>query len=645
MLIATAGHVDHGKTVLVKALTGVDTDRLPEEKARGLSIDIGFAYAELGGNDVVGFVDVPGHERFVRNMLAGVAAIDFALLVVAVDDGPMPQTREHLAILDLLGVDQGAVALTKIDLAGSERIEAVTAEIQGLVAGTVLEGAPVFPVAAEAGVGIEALDAHLRHAAAEHEARQSRLGTKFRLAIDRDFTVHGAGRVVTGAVFAGKVRVGDRLVLAPAGIEVRVRGIHAQNQVAEVGTVGQRCALNIAGGELNRTGIHRGDWLVGAPSGDATRRFDAELRVLPAEERGLAHWTPVHVHLASASLTGRVALLEDRRIPPGGTGLVQLVLDQPTLAVRGDRFIIRDQSARRTIAGGEVIDPYGAHRGRARPERLEVLRGLQTADPAEGLVARLRGEPQGVALDAFATAWNLTPPEAEVLFRSLEVVEVSVRRARLGFARDDWESMASSLLDGLGEWHRDHPDQVGPDETRLRLASGAGRSKDVITAVIAALVRDARMVRDGTHLRLPDYQPTLSPRDQALWDKLGHHLKPDELKPPVVSELCNQLGVQKEPLIAFLSRSVGRGQLVRVAPNRFFHPRAVLELARIAEDVARQNEGGLFDARAYRDASGIGRNLTIQVLEYLDGTGLTRRIGDERRVIKSAEDIFGDAQK
>lgn len=641
MLIATAGHVDHGKTVLVKTLTGVDTDRLPEEKERGLSIDIGFAYTALGSDDVLGFVDVPGHERFVRNMLAGVAAIDCALLVIAVDDGPMPQTREHLAILDLLRVRDGAIALTKIDLAEPERVDAVTQQITGLVAGTALESAPIFPVSAPERIGIDPLDRYLRSLAEEEDKHDKRTGSKFRLAIDRDFTVRGAGRVVTGAVFAGEVRVGDRLELAPSGVEVRIRSIHAQNESAQIGTVGQRCALNITGPELNRTEIHRGDWLVSAPGAEPTRRFDANLQCLMSEDRPLAHWTPVHVHVASASMTGRVALLEGKSISPGETGLAQILLDQPTMAVHGDRFILRDQSARRTIGGGDIVDPYGPQRGRAKPERLSAIKAMQTDDATEALRGMLGHLPNGVDLDAFVNGWNLKHEEAAALLSRNHVIEVVVRRARLGFSQPDWTAVTDALLKALGAWHQEHPDQVGPDEARLRLNVNLGRNGEVLKAAIAMLIRDGKIIRDGASLRLPLHEPALSPRDQALWDKLGRHITPEELKPPVVTELANQLGLQKEPLVAFLSRSVGRGQLVRVAPNRFYHPTAMYTLACIAEQVATDANSGLFDAKAFRDASGIGRNLTIQVLEYFDGTGLTRRIGDQRRIIKSSDEIFG----
>ncbi|MBT7758081.1 MAG: selenocysteine-specific translation elongation factor, partial [Rhodospirillaceae bacterium] len=367
MIIATAGHVDHGKTTLVRALTGVDTDRLPEEKKRGLTIDIGFAYQDIGGDGdtgagigtgtVMGFVDVPGHERFVKNMLAGVASIDFALLVVAADDGVMPQTVEHLAILGLLGIKQGAVAITKIDRVDPDRIEAVAEEIEAILAPTFLAGCPLFPVSGEIGTGMAALQQHLEAAARGHAERA--VQGNFRLSIDRAFTVPGAGLIVTGAVFSGQVAVGDRLILASQdraeGIEARVRGLRALDREAEVGRAGQRCAINIAGADLHQSVVSRGDWLLAAPIFLPVRKFDARVRVLDSEAKPLAHWTPVHLHLAAADITGRIAVLGERRIMPGEDALAQLVLDAPIGALFGDRFILRDQSAQRTLAGGVVI--------------------------------------------------------------------------------------------------------------------------------------------------------------------------------------------------------------------------------------------------------------------------------------------------
>ena len=640
MLIATAGHVDHGKTVLVKALTGVDTDRLPEEKARGLSIDLGFAYHTRADGAVLGFVDVPGHERFIRNMLAGVAAIDYALLIVAADDGPMPQTREHLAILDLLGVEAGAVVVTKIDLVDASRTAAAAGRIEALVEGTGLEGAPVFPVSAVTGMGMAALHDHLGGLAARRRATGADTGTRFRLAIDRCFSVRGAGLVVTGAVFAGEVAVGDRLVLAPAGGGVRVRSIHAQSRPAERGVRGERCALNLAGTDLGRTEIRRGDWLTGEPAPGVSHRFDAEIRVLASEDRPLAHWTPMHVHAGAASFTGRAAVLEGRTISPGSRGLVQVVVDQPFVGVRGDRFILRDQSARRTIAGGAVLDPAGALRGRARPERISDLRALAASNPDAALARLLATTVNGVDLDHFADAWNLRPAEAEALFDRAGVEAVALARGRtVGFARGDWSALQEALLAAVHRTHEDSPERAGA--VSAELARSAARSREVAAAAIGSLVRDGRLVREGRYLRAPEHEPRLSPRDAALWKKVSLHLVEDAVKPPVLAELAGTLGVDRSLLALFLGRSAGRGLLVRVAPNRFYHPAALRRLAEVAERLAAASEDHRFDAKTFRDTSGIGRNLTIQVLEYFDGAGLTRRIGDARIVVRRAEDLFG----
>ena len=640
MLIATAGHVDHGKTVLVKALTGVDTDRLPEEKARGLSIDLGFAYHTRSDGTVLGFVDVPGHERFIRNMLAGVAAIDHALLIVAADDGPMPQTREHLAILDLLGVNAGAVVVTKIDLVDESQTTAVAGQIRKLVQGTGLEGAPVFPVCAPSGAGMAALHEYLAGIAADRRTTRVRTGTRFRLAVDRCFTVRGAGVVATGAVFSGEVAVGDRLVIAPAGIGVRVRGIHAQSRPAGRGTLGERCAINLAGTELGRTDIRRGDWLTGEPAPAVSHRFDAELRVLASEERPLAHWTPVHVHAGATSLTGRVAVLEGRAIAPGAGGLVRIVVEQPFVGVRGDRFILRDQSARRTVAGGAVLDPAGAVRGRARPERIAALRALAARAPEHALANLLATSVNGVELDRFTDAWNLRPEEAEALYERAGVAAVALPRGRTaGFARSDWNALLEGMLAAVRRSHVEAPERAGAESAEL--ASGTGRSQEVVAAAIGSLVRNGCLVREGRYLRVPEHRARLSPRDAALWSKVSLHLGEDTVKPPVLAELAGTLGVDRSLLALFLGRSAGRGLLVKVAPNRFFHPGAVRRLAEVAERLATAADDGRFDAGTFRDASGIGRNLTIRVLEYFDGAGFTRRIGDTRIVVRRAADLFG----
>ncbi|MBI4184474.1 MAG: selenocysteine-specific translation elongation factor [Proteobacteria bacterium] len=642
MIVATAGHIDNGKTALVKALTGTDTDRLPEEKARGLSIDLGFAYRPLAGGAVLGVVDVPGHERFVRNMIAGVTGIDFALLVVAADDGPMPQTAEHLAILDLLGIAEGAVALTKIDRVEAGRVAEVGKEVEALLSATTLAGVPIFPVSSPTGEGIAALARHLEGAAARQRSRAH--AGHFRLAVDRGFTLAGAGLVVTGTVFSGAVRVGESLVLSPEGVRVRVRGLHVQNRTAEEAGAGDRAALNIAAPGLSKERVARGDWLVAEPAHAPVSRLDARLRLLRGEARPLAHWSPVHVHLGTADVSGRVAILEARSLAPGADGLVQVVLDRPIGALTGDRFILRDQSARRTLAGGRVLDPFPPARGRARPERLAQLAALERADPAAALAELLAAQPAGVDLAAFARARNLTAEEAPPLWRKVAMVRAGRPGAEIALSPERFTALKARTLEALGRWHASAPERIGPGEDALRAALAAERvPRPLFAAVVHALVAEGKVVSSGMFLSIAGHEPVMAPADRRLWERVRPVLEEGRLRPPVLHEIAASLALDAEALRRFLNRAAALGQVVRVVANRFLLPDAVAELALLAEALAGESADGLITAAAFRDRSGIGRNLTIQVLEFFDSCGFTRRVGDARRLLRPAGDVFGRA--
>jgi selenocysteine-specific elongation factor len=627
VIVATAGHVDHGKTSLVRALTGVDTDRLPEEKKRGLTIDLGFAYLPVAGAATIGFVDVPGHERFVHNMLSGVAGIDFALLVVAADDGPMPQTREHLAILDLLGVARGAVALTKVDRVGPARVDEVKASIAGLLAPTRLADAPLFALSAVSGAGVEALKAYLATVARALQPR-NRAGN-FRLSVDRAFSIAGAGLVVTGTVVSGEIAVGDAVRALLAGQTARVRAIHAQNAAAGKGSAGQRCALNLVGLDGKRP-IERGDWIVAGDVPPAVRRFDARLRVLADEARPLKHWSPVHVHLGAADVVGRVALLEGRDIAPGDEGLVQLVLERPVGALHGDGFILRDQSARRTLAGGRVIDVYPPARGRARPERRAALAALGLDDPGAALEALLARAPEGVHLSRFASNRNLTSAAAEALMAS-----VPMRRAGgRGYLSAHWDALRANALEALAAWHRRTPDSFGLPERRLLEGGGLHVPGEVLAALAEALVREGVVVREGAGLRLAGHRIELSGADGALWQQVSALLERSGLRPPSVAELAAQMRHEPRRLDAALSRLERHGLLVRVSKTRFYLPEMLRRLEEFAR--AEASASGAITAAAFRDRSGIGRNLSIEVLEYFDRIKFTRRKGDAHLLLRDA---------
>ena len=639
MIVATAGHVDHGKTSLVRALTGIDTDRLPEEKRRNLTIDLGFAYTPLADGGVLGFVDVPGHERFIRNMLCGVAAIDFALLVVAADDGVMPQTREHLAILELMGVAEGAVAITKTDRVDSDRIAEVAEEIELYLDETRLAGAPCFPLSSVDGSGVEGLKAHLDARAGEIECRPA--DGHFRLAVDRAFTVVGAGLVVTGTAFSGAVSVGDQLLLSPGRIPVRVRGLHAQDRKAEHGRAGERLALNIVGQSLGKDDVARGDWVVAEAAHLPARRIDATVRILADEARPVAHWTPVHLHLAASDVTGRLALLEAKSLAPGQSGLAQLVLDRPIGAMHGDRFVLRDQSATRTVGGGTVVDILPPARGRARPARLAYLKAVMRPDPSAALQTAIDGAVDEIDLVKFARARNLTDDAREKIFAAAGMVRLRDGERDLALSKPRWARLKSAVEAALAGWHESNADAVGPTEANLRSAMEPRIAVDLLKLAIPALEREAVLVREGARVRLPGHRPRMSAADEALWRSLETLLEEGGTRPPLVGEIAERTGIDPRRIATFLGRAAKLGLAVGAAKNRYFMPAALRSLAESLEAAAQDSADGTVTAASFRDKAGIGRNLAIEVLEYFDKIRFTRRSGNERKILRAADEVFG----
>jgi selenocysteine-specific elongation factor len=634
VIVGTAGHIDHGKTALVKALTGIDADRLPEEKARGITLDLGYAYTPLPSGEVLGFVDVPGHEKLVRNMLAGVTGIDYVLLVVAADDGPKPQTLEHLQILTLLGLNRGAIALTKIDMVSPARVVQAEAELQALLAETPLAGSPVFRLSNVTGEGVAALKTFLESEAARAPPRTS--AGHFRLAVDRCFTLSGAGTVVTGTVFSGTVSVGDSLLLSPPGLKVRVRSLHAQNQPAEHGTAGQRCALNLVGEDFDKSKVQRGHWVLAAPIHAPIQRIDVQLSVLPAEGQPLVHWTPVHVHVAAVEAMGRVALLEGEPIAPGDTALGEIVLDRPIGALRGDRFVIRDQSALRTIGGGMVLDPFPPARGRRTVARLEALRSSCAARPAEALDLALRHSRLGVDLERFALTWNLTESEIDVL-RTGEQRVVDAAGSRLIFSRTAWSELQERACEALAAEHVRLPDMVGVGRERLCRLAFPGLARTAYDELVAGLLKTGRLAQTGAWLHTPEHHVHLTAGDVGLWEKVEPLLDQDAFHPPRVRDLGRVLHIDEDAMRELLRRAARIGKVYPVAHDHYFTQRAVKQLAEIA--CVAVAEHGTVNAADFRNRIGTGRKLAIQILEFFDRIGFTRRAGD--RHLLRQPNLFG----
>ncbi len=622
MIVGTAGHIDHGKTSLVKALTGVDTDRLKEEKARGITLDLGYAYSPLPGGGVLGFIDVPGHEKLVHNMLAGATGIDFMLLAVAADDGPMPQTREHLQILSLLGLTRGAVALTKTDRVTKQRLDEAYSEVASLLRETPLEGSPIFPLSAVSGEGVELLRQYLEEAASALPPRPA--AGNFRLAVDRCFTLAGTGTVVTGTVFSGTVRTGDHLLLSPSGIAVRVRSIHAQNRPAETGWTGQRCALNLAGTDFDKHDVRRGDWVLAEAAHAPTQRLDVRLHLLPGTERALHHWSPVHFHLGSIDVTARVALLGHDRLDAGASGLAQVVLDRPIGALRGDRFIIRDQSASRTIGGGMVLDPFPPARKRRTPERLAVLAALEQPDTRAALQGLLDATPNGVDLERFALSANLSPEETAALRRAVPLTEAN----GTAFPVPAWNALRQAVLDSLAEAHRLSPDMLGPDASSLRRLTAPRLPHAVFASLLKQLREEERITQSGPWLHLPEHRIVLSAGDQKLWHKVAPLLLEQPFQPPRVRDLANALQVEEARMRLLLQQLAAMGEVYRVAHDHYFMPQSVGQLAAIIREIAAEQADGKITAALFRDRIGTGRKLAIQILEFFDASAVTRRAGD-----------------
>ncbi|HXQ30468.1 MAG TPA: selenocysteine-specific translation elongation factor [Steroidobacteraceae bacterium] len=626
MIVGTAGHIDHGKTTLVRALTGVDTDRLKEEKARGISIELGYAYVPSPDGEVLGYIDVPGHERLVHTMLAGACGIDYALIVVAADDGVMPQTREHVAILDLLGVADGVVALTKVDRVESRQIAAVTADVERLLAPTGLRAAPVFAVNATdpRDPGVASLAAHLT--GARHALPRRPASGLFRLAIDRVFTRVGYGTVITGTAFAGRIAVGDSATLLPTGIGVRVRGIRAQNRPAEAGEAGQRLALNLAGAEPAQ--ISRGDWLADPRGLAPTTRIDARLTLLAGEGPVLRSWAPVHVHFGATHRTAHLVPLDGAALGPGETGRVQLVFDDPVCGPPGERFVLRNAQATHTLGGGRLLDPRAPARRRRSPARQQYLEALERT-LAAGDAATLIGQaPWGFSVSDLMLA-TAAPVDVEARPPGTRLVAAGRGPEEQFLVREaDWRAGRDRVLAALAEFHAAAPDEPGPDAARLRRIAAPAAAPRLWRALLDELVAEELVLRSGAWLRLPGHAATLSAREREAAGRLEPLLAAGGFDPPWVRDLAVRTG-EPEARVRQLLVALGReGRAYQVVHDLFYARAALASLATVIAGLAREH--GRIEAAGFRDAIGIGRKRAIQILEFFDRVGYTRRMPDGR---------------
>lgn len=629
LIIGTAGHIDHGKTTLVKALTGIDTDRLKEEKERGISIELGFAFLTLPDGTQTGIVDVPGHERFVKTMLAGVGGIDLVILVIAADEGVMPQTREHLHICQLLRVKRGLVALTKADLVDAEWLELVRADVAGALQGTFLDGCPVVPCSAATGQGLPDLVQAIQGQAAAAEPKRTE-GT-VRLPIDRVFTVRGFGTVVTGTLWAGTLKVGDEVAILPADLRSRVRRLQVHGETVEQAVAGQRTAVNLPGLEVSQ--IARGDLVCVPGTLRATEAFDATLALLPDAPRPLANRARIRFHLGTSERLARVILLDREELLPGDEAYVHLRLESPSAALPHDRYVIRSYSPALTIGGGSILDPNPPRERRPRGKVIEHLRILERGSAtdrierhllAAGFVPatleelRARGD-----LDATAGAESLRE-----LVAKGSAVPVGGRGEAGALHAERVAQLEREVLAHLGEFHAKEPLKDGLAKEELRSKLPAQLSPATFGWMLARLTDAGQIAVERDKVRLAAHHPTLSAAEEELKAKIEAAYRTAAFQPAAPDGVLAGLKAERKLFQAVFRRMVDDGILVRVKEDIFLHRDRYQELRQRVLGHFRTQ--GSINVGTMKDLFGVSRKYAIPFLEHLDDVRITRRQGDER---------------
>lgn len=611
-VLGTAGHVDHGKSMLVHALTGIDPDRLTEEKERGMTIDLGFAWLKLPSGREVGIVDVPGHERFIKNMLAGVGGIDLALLIVASNEGVMPQTREHLAILDLLGVKRGIVVITKKDLVDDEWLSIVTLEIEELIKPTTISGSQIVAVSALTGDGLPNLLSTIDKLLDSVQPKKD-IGRP-RLPIDRVFTISGSGTIVTGTLLDGSLTRGQEIEIVPSGLKSRLRGLQTHKSQIDIATPGSRVAANLVG--LATSELKRGDVLTSPGWLVSTTMLDGKLRLLSHLRHPLRHNAWVSFHSLTSEAMAKVRILDKEEIKPGEEGWVQLTLDNPVAVVKGDRFIIR--STMETLGGGEIIDPHPKRHHRHRTAIIQSLEVLGKGSVKELLVATLETR-QPLNLAALLNQGDLSASNTQITIEELiheeEVIGIGQGEGRLLFTRAGWERLVEKVKTLVQDYHRKFPTRLGllkvELESKLKLPAN-------YPSALQRLIESGVLVEEGTAVRLPTFQIQLNQTQQAKVNAFLQSLKQNPYAPP--SYLI--------PEPDLLNLLVQQHRVVKVSDSIFFADSAYDEMVKkILEHIKKNGKVTLAEVR---DLFGTSRKYAQAIMEHLDEKKVTRRVGDER---------------
>ncbi len=626
LVLGTAGHIDHGKTSLVRALTGIDTDRLKEEKARGITIELGFAFLDLPSGQRLGIVDVPGHEKFVKNMVAGATGIDLVALVIAADEGVMPQTREHLDICSLLGVRQGLVVLTKIDMVDQEWLELVQEDIREYLRGTFLEEAPLAPVSAVTGQGVPELIALLDQMTKDLEERPAH--GPFRLPVDRVFTMKGFGTVITGTAIGGVVNLGEEVEIYPRDLKAKVRGLQVHNQEVTQARRGQRTAINLQG--IEKAVVERGDVVASPGALQPSLWLDLDCASLKDMARPLKHRAPVRFHTGTVEIMGRVMLLDRDDLKPGERCLCQVRLEAPVAVMAGDAYVLRSYSPVYTIAGGVILHPHPGRHKRNKPEIMADLATLKDGDPAQQVLvhARLAG-PAGITAAELTRLVNLSPKELDKLLTELLTKQQLVR-----FDKEGGRMLSGAVQQGLidhalallTEFHANQPLKpgLGREEVKQRLGEGVGPK--LFAHLLRKLGDEGKIELDKDLIRLAGHQVRLAGGQEALRARMEKAWAEAGWTPPLFKEFAENedLKQAKQVLQVLINEKV----LVKLKEDLYYHAPALEEIKRKLIDYCEAHER--IGAQQFKELTGLSRKYLIPLLEHFDATQVTIRVGDER---------------
>ena len=628
LILGTAGHIDHGKTSLVKALTGVDTDRLPEEKLRGITIELGFAGLVLPGGIHFGIVDVPGHEKFVRTMVAGVGGMDLVMLIIAADEGVMPQTREHLDICQLLGVRRGIVVLTKSDLVDPDWLDLVGEEVREFLAGSFLETAPIMPVSSRSGSGLDRLRDELGLIARELEQKRSE--GPYRLPVDRVFTLAGFGTVVTGTLLSGSVTVGDEAELLPSGLTCRVRGIQAHGAKTETGRAGSRLALNLQG--VDHHEVRRGDVVVPAGVYRSTRIVDVSLNHLATAPRSLKHRAGLRFHSSTHDVPATVILFDQDSLEPGESAFAQLRLASPVLLLNGDPFVLRSSSPSATVAGGRILDPFPPGRRRRSVEALELLENLSSGVDSGVLAGMVSGSLLSSITHAeLSTRSGITSKRLEAalahLLASGAIVQV-MRDPKKYLSREAFSSLCDLLLGVMNGYLVRNPLKEGIGKEELKTRIPARSDERFFTPCLAVLEKEGKIVVERDLVRPVGRKAGSDSAQADIRGQILHELETGGKEPPFLSDLCSTMKIPDKVLLEHLALLVGEGSVVKVKSDIFYSLTALAEIEALLTTYLREH--GEMSPAEFREKTGLSRKFMIPVLEYFDARKVTIRLGDKR---------------